>query len=590
MTKRLFFTFAVLALAVATATAAPSMYGSRGLLRVLSADNDSRGAFSIGAHGTFWMKDSSSTHPWKQTNIGIFPHLSYAPLDRVELSAVGGYLLTKNEVGSTSVDVNGLLDTRVGLKLSYSPRPIFTAGLYGFGMIPTMDDTFVSGYDNKFKVGGMGLFTFDFGRLENPVPLRLHLNGGALANLNQYFMGADTAKIGEDDMVLMGAGLEYKTAYLTPFVEFSYAWPFDDSIVSFLQRNAYTEGPLVTPGLRFTFPFGLNFDAAVDVNLTSEDSAKAAVHPGWDWRKPWDWQVVGGLTYCYDFVPAVPPAPPTGTVAGNVTDAATRSPLEAEVSFPGTGVPSVYSDMNGAYTASGLPVGEVTVSVAKEGYIPQDVAVTVVKNKISTQNFALEKKPIPKGTIAGKVTDKSTGAPVMATISFPGSDVPSVATDMNGMYSVTVVAGSYTLSASADGYGPMSSSVTVSQNQTSTQDFVLLSTTAKITLRGIKFATGKSTITPESYEVLEDAIKLLNDYPNVRVEIAGHTDSRGSKTKNMKLSQARADAVREYLIGKGIAADRLVAKGYGSAEPVASNKTAEGREENRRIEFRVLPS
>jgi outer membrane protein OmpA-like peptidoglycan-associated protein len=454
-----------------------------------------------------------------------------------------------------------------------------------------MDDTFkilfssptASLVENKVGGGVLGLLTFDFGRLENPVPLRFHLNGGYQGNLNEYYVAPDTTTIGEDELILMGAGLEYNTKYVTPFVEFTYAWPQGDSTVDFLGRNQFSEGPMLTPGLRITFPFGLNVDAAVDINMTSEDTAQGVV-------KPWDWQAIGGLSYCYDFVPAVPPAPPTGTIAGRLTDAATGDPLEGEVSFPGTGVPSVYSDMSGAFTASGVPVGEVTVSVAKEGYIPQDMVAMVVKNKITAQDFALEKKPIPKGTIAGKVTDRATGMPIAATISFPGTDVPSVMTDAaTGTYSVTVTAGSYTVNATADGYAPMSGMVSAAQNRTATQDFVLLSTVAKITLKGITFASGKSVIQPESYSVLDDAARMLNDYPNVRVEIAGYTDSRGSGSKNLKLSQGRADAVRTYLIDKGIAADRLVAKGYGEADPVASNKTSAGRAENRRIEFHVIP-
>jgi outer membrane protein OmpA-like peptidoglycan-associated protein len=71
----------------------------------------------------------------------------------------------------------------------------------------------------------------------------------------------------------------------------------------------------------------------------------------------------------------------------------------------------------------------------------------------------------------------------------------------------------------------------------------------------------------------------------VNIEVAGHTDSRGSDAYNIKLSQRRAEAVRDYLISKGIAADRLSAKGYGESQPVADNATDEGRFKNRRVEL-----
>jgi OOP family OmpA-OmpF porin len=77
-------------------------------------------------------------------------------------------------------------------------------------------------------------------------------------------------------------------------------------------------------------------------------------------------------------------------------------------------------------------------------------------------------------------------------------------------------------------------------------------------------------------------------YPEVRIEIRGYTDSVGSWEYNLDLSQRRADAVRLYLVNSGIASDRVVSKGYSEADPVASNKTASGRAENRRIEFHRL--
>jgi OOP family OmpA-OmpF porin len=78
---------------------------------------------------------------------------------------------------------------------------------------------------------------------------------------------------------------------------------------------------------------------------------------------------------------------------------------------------------------------------------------------------------------------------------------------------------------------------------------------------------------------------VLSENPDVTVEIQGYTDNTGNKATNQKLSQARADAVRTWLIDKGIAADRLTAKGFGSDNPIAPNSTKEGRAQNRRIEF-----
>lgn len=108
---------------------------------------------------------------------------------------------------------------------------------------------------------------------------------------------------------------------------------------------------------------------------------------------------------------------------------------------------------------------------------------------------------------------------------------------------------------------------------------------AAIVLDGIVFATGKSDITPESEALLEKAYNTLAQNPDIMVEIHGHTDNTGKRATNTKLSQARADAVKTWLVKKGIAADRVGTKGFGPDKPIAPNTTKEGRSKNRRIEF-----
>jgi len=107
----------------------------------------------------------------------------------------------------------------------------------------------------------------------------------------------------------------------------------------------------------------------------------------------------------------------------------------------------------------------------------------------------------------------------------------------------------------------------------------------KLILQGITFITGKSTLTENAKSILNTVYESLRDNPEVRLEIRGYTDSIGSAAANLNLSQRRAEAVRDYLVEKGIAFARLKAIGYGEADPIASNTTQEGRAKNRRIEF-----
>ncbi len=104
-------------------------------------------------------------------------------------------------------------------------------------------------------------------------------------------------------------------------------------------------------------------------------------------------------------------------------------------------------------------------------------------------------------------------------------------------------------------------------------------------IKGINFATASAQITPKSFPVLDSAVKVLNDYPSLRIRIEGHTDNVGKPETNKMLSQNRAEAVKNYLISKGVSGDRLQTVGEGDAKPVQENKTEAGRAANRRIEF-----
>lgn len=107
----------------------------------------------------------------------------------------------------------------------------------------------------------------------------------------------------------------------------------------------------------------------------------------------------------------------------------------------------------------------------------------------------------------------------------------------------------------------------------------------KLILRGVNFKTASAELLEESYYVLENVYNSLEAYPNVKVEISGHTDDQGGAQYNLVLSYQRAKTVMDYLIMRGISPDRLVAKGFGKDKPMASNGTAEGRALNRRVEI-----
>jgi len=108
-----------------------------------------------------------------------------------------------------------------------------------------------------------------------------------------------------------------------------------------------------------------------------------------------------------------------------------------------------------------------------------------------------------------------------------------------------------------------------------------------IVLHGVTFEFDQARLTPNARVILDGVADALKAAPQIRVEVGGHTDSRGSDSYNLRLSQARAEAVVQYLVGKEIDAARLSSAGYGESKPVSDNATDEGRELNRRVELKV---
>jgi outer membrane protein OmpA-like peptidoglycan-associated protein len=111
-----------------------------------------------------------------------------------------------------------------------------------------------------------------------------------------------------------------------------------------------------------------------------------------------------------------------------------------------------------------------------------------------------------------------------------------------------------------------------------------------ITIREqIQFETNKAVLLPQSFPILDEVAKVMIDNPRIElIEIGGHTDGDGDENDNLLLSQARCETVRSYLVTKGVALSRMLARGYGERVPLADNSTEEGKFRNRRVEFRIM--
>ncbi|MCZ7555231.1 MAG: OmpA family protein [Bacteroidia bacterium] len=202
--------------------------------------------------------------------------------------------------------------------------------------------------------------------------------------------------------------------------------------------------------------------------------------------------------------------------------------------------------------------------------------------------------PSPVTTVTGRVHDHNTDAPLGATLTVRDVSTNSVVSsfhsdDMDGSYVVVLQPGrDYVITAEAAGYLFYSDRFTVpagSGNDMIRKDVPMTRDLVRLL---VFFDFDKATLQSESYVDLDRAAEWLKSNPNVSVEVAGHTDNVGARDYNKKLSQNRAEAVVQYLIGKGISSSRLRAAGYGMEQPTVTNDTEEGRAQNRRVEFRVV--
>ena len=152
---------------------------------------------------------------------------------------------------------------------------------------------------------------------------------------------------------------------------------------------------------------------------------------------------------------------------------------------------------------------------------------------------------------------------------------------------------SYIVNAAANKYFPVFESIDLSHETESVKifkDLYLspLEVGSSVKLNNVFFESGKATLKEESFIELDKVVAFLNEYIEVKIEIAGHTDNVGKPDKNLKLSDARAKAVADYIEGKGIADERISSKGYGQTKPVVPNTTIANKAKNRRVEFTIL--
>ena len=631
----------------------PGIGGGRGLLRVQNALVEDEAGLTISLHGLgrHPIFPGSDNKAWVVDLIA--PELSYAPIvtkyAALEVFGSWGGVFQKTELTTDTTDITMTThDLKAGGKISVPVIPVLKLGFTGsYTFMSGRHDRFWIDKEalpeagdpassDPMKYTWAGLVTL---QLQDVLPTapNLMFNYGMINELTRYGLGLELAGRG---FAVFVEGLSQQPTFsknnpldtdsgqifVTPGIVFGNVSSFSAKVAyTFaIGREANNEFIL---GLVVATPFGARpkpqygtitgrvTDAKTGAELTANvgfpkddnlipfttdatgvfeiKKVKTGITvvevgaPGYESQSvPFD--VKKGAVTTYDFKLRALVA--YGVIAGQVLDATTNKPLKARIEFPKSSIAAMNSDQaGGAFRVNKVPTGVYSVTAALDGYFTGSQTVTVEEGKVVSVVFNLT----PAGmtaTLTGKVSDKKDGKPLAATVSFPKTSVPSVRTDpATGVYNTVIPAGSYAVAVTSEGYIDQTAAIVMVKDKPLVKDFELVKIGMTITLRGVYFDFDKATIKPESRPALDDAAKILKDNPSINVEIQGHTDSKGSDSYNLNLSDQRAWSVVSYLVQNfGIDKARLTAKGYGEARPIATNDTDDGRALNRRVEFVIL--
>ncbi|RAW01270.1 OmpA family protein [Pseudochryseolinea flava] len=193
----------------------------------------------------------------------------------------------------------------------------------------------------------------------------------------------------------------------------------------------------------------------------------------------------------------------------------------------------------------------------------------------------------------GTVSDSRTGKGIRASIKYSSIPTGSIFGRFNDSTFSFPIFGTakYQITASADGYNPKTVIVDpkdVNADKKVLRDIRLTPKGQTVILDHLIFAKGKAVIDPESFGELDEVVQMMKENSKIEIQLEGHTDNVGSPKANLDLSQKRVDAVKKYLVEKGISKGRIQTKAFGGSQPLKNEQTPEAKALNRRVEMRIL--
>ncbi|MGC8926714.1 MAG: OmpA family protein [Myxococcota bacterium] len=577
-------------------------FGETALWKVTSSEPLKAVGLRLNLHGEyFYYKEFLITGDTTQRQIGDLA-FGIVPYDNLEIFALYQTISTYNDKMVPRLQLSqGNISS--GLKYSYPILKYLSTGAMAIFTLNTKPG------ESFYSLGATGytlksITTFDAKSLGVDF-LRVHLNLGAYMIPDEAF-GKDfyiyshyLLNVNEQKQFLFGFAVDFplRKERLLPFSEVSLGYP---------------DGPgYASAGIKYQ-PFD-RFD------LTFDLIAEFGIFRGTPKYAPTTQQynVVAGLSYgvkpsyevkvvkekvvekiCDESCKMGLPIVETGFAKGFVYEEGSETAIgNAIVVMEGTGLTNLATDpVYGDFTTPPIKPGKYNFNVFKEGYEPAMVLVEIKKDEKSLVKIYLKKK-IVDGSISVDVIDlrgaKITDAEVVA---ISGDKQIDVKRGDDGIFRAKLPSGKWYVTAKAEDKLSVGKVVEVKTNLDTTLEIqlkdkpkerLIVVEKDRITLKKkIQFAKNSAKIMGNSFIILDMVVDAINSNPKIKkVKVEVHTDDTGKREDNIKLSQQRADAVKEYLIRQGIREEILEANGYGPDKPIASNKTMKGREQNRRVEF-----
>jgi len=545
--------------------------------------------------------------PFLDDIVALNLQVGVAAHDRIRLdAALPLFLSSEGLAGNQGVDLS---DIRLGAMVALvRPADDEDGGGFGLGFTPTLD--IPMGDDTQFVgnsgfAGGLKLAaTYELSKLTLSADL------GA-----QFNPAIELENLGGSDSLLAGLGVGYLFDPMTGInVEGHFSPPFSeaqagDNTTEDVAGTASPSEILLSFRKRTASGFHFTLGGAKSISRGA-GAAPYRIFLGAGYGQigeptPKDTDLDGIV----DKLDACPEQPETRNAYQDEDGCPDRlGKVFISVSYDGAPWPQAEVDVTGddsfsrvstnePFSFDAMPSSHWVASARYGSCLTGDGAIQATEDDVQLD---LELQITEAATVAYRVTEKGVGPVEGATVTYTSEAdecLPKgpLSTNDQGKGAHKVGSGKHFVVVQADGYAIHRQSLTVSAGENQLVEVELKPTKIKleekkiVILEKVYFETAKAVIKPVSFELLDEVATTLVTNPQIgKVEVSGHTDSRGSDSYNLKLSDDRAKAVLEYLTNRGVKAERLVAQGYGETKPIASNRTDSGRAQNRRVEFTIL--